>query len=74
MKKKVQLHALMMRINRQLRDSQKQLRRSRLGTRDRDVLGEYYIFGARGIIKHHVNVEELARKIGALKPGEEIDS
>jgi hypothetical protein len=62
----VTLKAVTARINRKLAPSGEQLR----AARGRMQAGGYYVVGPKGISRHNVDPERLARELDALKPWE----
>jgi hypothetical protein len=63
--------ALILRINRRLKASGRMLHVAR-GARAEQQLGHFFIVDDRNnIVAHNVDLTELARKLGALKPWEE---
>ena len=64
--------ALIARINRKLPEHEK-LKKLR-GSRWENDLGQYYIIdqNMNAILHKHINVEELARELGAIKPWESL--
>ena len=65
--------ALVQRINRALRRKGQMLRQSR-GERARTDLGDYYVIDLERnvLLLSRVNLEELARELGALQPWERV--
>ncbi|HEX4589782.1 MAG TPA: hypothetical protein VH120_07625 [Gemmataceae bacterium] len=63
--------AVIRRINRKLRDEERLLKAAR-SPRDRATFGEYYVVGINrgGILEHHISLEEIGRRTGALKSWE----
>jgi hypothetical protein len=74
-----QLHvsqsAVVQRVNRKLKREMKALRKAR-GAYRAGFPGDFYVvnFKHGGIVQTHVDVEDLARKLGVLKPWEEVAS
>ena len=64
--------ALIARINRKLPEHEK-LKKLR-GSRWEHDLGQYYIIdqNMNAILHKHIDIEELARELGALKPWESL--
>jgi hypothetical protein len=69
----VTMRSVMQRINRKLRESGEILKTAR-GAQARGMIGDYYIISSRNgnIMRHHVNPEELGRKLGVLQNYEEV--
>jgi hypothetical protein len=65
----VPMKALIRRVNRRLAKRGQKLITTR-GERARAELGSYYLIDTdtSGLVLHHVNVEVLARELGALEP------
>lgn len=72
MKTTVTEHALMLRVNRKLAADGQKLRRCREDQKDFSELGRYYIVGEHSVEAMHIDLEELAREVGALKPFEHL--
>ena len=71
----VSTRALIQRINRKLLAEEQAVRASRGGRAELE-LGDYYILNLRfnSVDAMHVNLEELGREVGALRPHEEWDA
>jgi hypothetical protein len=74
MKRPITHRALMARVNRTLESEQKQMRRSRKGTRDLEQFGAYYIVSETAVTAHHVDLAEYGKKLGLLKLNEVLES
>ena len=61
--------ALIRRLRRALQADGKQLRTARAGKRK--LFGHYYLVGRKELIEN-VDIENLARDLGLLKPGESL--
>ena len=61
----VEVDSLFIRINSALKKRGEQLRTTRRG-RARVELGTYYVTNATGVVAAHVDLETLAREVGAL--------
>ena len=74
-KLKVRLDALVARINRRLVASGEVLRRCR-NERDRANVGDWFALNLsrNSVSRKHVDVEDLAREVGALAEYEELES
>lgn len=69
----VSRRALVQRINRALSKEGEVLKASR-GERARQDLGDYYIvtLSGRAVLQKDIDIEKLARKLGTLKPFEQL--
>jgi hypothetical protein len=69
----VSRRALIQRINRKLRDSDRMLKATR-GERARVDVGDYYVIDVRvnGIVEKDVDLEETARDLGVLTAYERL--
>ena len=66
-------HVLVKRINRRLAPNGEKMKVAR--TRYRSTVGgKYYIFAIDGnfVVRDHINLETIARELGALAPGERL--
>ena len=65
--------AVIMRVNRKLAKDNRSLKKNR--SKPDNVLGEYFVVDLmrNAVMSRDVDVEELARKIGALKPYESME-
>jgi hypothetical protein len=63
--------ALFKRINHALLKSGRQLRVTRTG-RARVELGEFYVTDAQGVVASNVDIEALAREVGAMATWESL--
>lgn len=70
----VSRQALIARVNRRLAKQNESLRRCPENRRDYYTLGDFYVLNlSRNLISaKHVDLEKLAKKLGALKPGERL--
>jgi hypothetical protein len=70
----VTARALVQRINRRLAYKYEAVRQTRPGTRAERELGRFYIvdFNRNAVLDMHVDLESLARELGALKPWEAL--
>ena len=68
--------ALMARVNRKLRDNDEVLRHAAELSRAWSNLGSYYTVNVRinGVTRSHIDIEELARELGCLKPYERVSA
>jgi hypothetical protein len=69
----ISMRALIARINRKLRPDDKVLRAAR-GARAKLEFGSYYVvnFNRNLVIAHHVDPEELGRKLDAMSKWEQV--
>lgn len=73
LKVKISKAALVLRINRKLRESDAVLRITR-GTQALIDLGDFYVLDTRSnsIAKKHLDLEDYARELGVLKAWEQV--
>lgn len=69
---KVSQQALVARLNRRLAKQGEALRRCRENTRDHVTLGDFYVIDVarNSVVSKHVDLQKLAKRLGALKAGE----
>jgi hypothetical protein len=65
--------ALFVRLQRALRKRGKYLRVADSKKQKRWGLGRYYIAEPNGVIEKDINIEKLAREMGALEPRETLE-
>jgi hypothetical protein len=70
----VTARALFQRVNRKLAEKGQRLNKSRSNAARAEV-GEYYVIDTSGaaVARHHVNLVELAREVGAIEAWERLE-
>lgn len=67
----ITIRALLQRINRKLAREQRRLKVSR-GREELRHFGQYYVLDGYGVERGRVNVENLGRELGVLKPWQHL--
>lgn len=68
----VSRHGLLLRLRRVLRPKGEDVRQATPDQQRALKLGRYYHVGPSGVLDKSVDLEKLARKVGALDPWEEL--